>query len=63
MTEVLNFMSTLSDEELTDEDQLFHKFLMYLSHVESHTPCGTCSTVHNIPQTPRIRGMMNEVQG
>jgi hypothetical protein len=44
MTEVLNFMSTLSDDELENESQLFQKFL-YLSHVESHTPCATCSTV------------------
>jgi hypothetical protein len=62
MTEVLNFMSILSDDELENESQLFQKFL-YLSHVESHTPCATCSTVTVNEHSALCRGMMNEVQG
>ena len=61
MTELLSFMSTLSDDELENESQLFRKF-MYLSHVEYHTPCATCSTVHYIPQTPLRHGRLNGVQ-
>lgn len=62
MTEVLSFMSILSDEDLYNESQLFRKFL-HLSHVESHTPCATCSTGTLKEHSALCRGMMNEVQG
>ena len=61
MNELLSFTSILSDEDLENESQLFRKF-MYLSHVESHTPCATCTTVPIIPQTPLRRGRLNGVQ-
>jgi hypothetical protein len=62
MTEVLSFMSTLSDEDLYCEDSLFRKF-MYLSHVESHTPCATCSTGTLKEHSAPCRGRLNGVQG
>ena len=62
MTEVLSFMSTLSDDELENESQLFRKF-MYLSHVESHTPCATCSTGTLKEHSALGHGRLNGVQG
>jgi hypothetical protein len=62
MMELLSFTSILSDDDLENESQLFRKF-MYLSHVESHTPCATCSTGTLKEHRPPCHGRLNEVQG